>query len=361
MKKALSLFLASMLLLSCFAMSAAAASVGDTGEFTAFCQNVAGLPDISFITGDEARDVVGNQLTIAAYVEANAYDIFAVQEDFGYHNKLAGALPSYAYQTVAHGGVPVGDGTNIYTRGMKMYNEKHIPWNTLYGLVNDGADEFSQKGITYCCIEVADGVFIDFYDIHADAYDGEGSRAARLDNYNQLRDLINARTVDRPVIITGDFNEYFFGSYHNLREIFCYDMGMKDSWIELYNGGNYNDCTAFEKEMNSQGIARWGNWDSVERFIYKDGGGISLECLEFDYVKIANADGVMCSDHSGCAGKFRYTVNEVSADIGEGLSEGGSDNFFTEIIRRIVDFFKALSLVFNNFDQIITDLKGYLS
>ncbi len=364
MKKILAVALSVLLLLSCCALGASAAgnaAAGTTGEFTVFCQNVAGLPDISFITGEEARDVVGNQLAIAAYVEANEYDIFAVQEDFSYHADLAGALPSYTYQTLHHGGVPVGDGTNIYTRDFPMYNEKHIPWNTLYGLINDGADEFSQKGITYCCIEVADGVLIDFYNVHADAYDGEGSRAARLDNYNQLRDLINARTVDRPVIITGDFNEYFFGGYHNLREIFCNDMGMKDSWIELYNGGNYNDCSAFEKEMNSQGIARWGNWDSVERFIYKDGGGISLECDSFEYVKINNASGVACSDHSGCAGSFTFTVNTATDTSSDKLNEGSGSSALEELIRRIVDFFKALMLVFGNFDQIFADLKGYLN
>ena len=78
-------------------------------------------------------------------------------------------------------------------------------------------------------------------------------------------------------------------------------------------------------------------------------------------MKIADANGVMCSDHSGCTGTFRYTVNEVSSDIGNGLSEGTSENFFTEAVRRVVDFFKALMLLFNNFDQIVTDLKGYLN
>lgn len=363
MKKLFCVLLSVFMLCSCLALSAGAAgkaATGTSGEFTAFCQNVAGLPDISFITGGEAKDVKANQRTIGDHVEAQQYDIFAVQEDFGYHSELVKHLPSYEYETMHHGGVPSGDGTNVYTRNFPMYNEAHIPWNTLYGLVNDGADEFSQKGITYCCIEVADGVLIDFYDIHADAYDGEGSRAARLDNYDQLRDLINARTVDRPVIITGDFNEYFFGGYQNLRAIFCRDMGMKDAWVELYNEGNYDDCSAFEQEMNAQGIARWGNWDSVERYLYKDGGGISLECTEFEYVKITNADGTLCSDHSGCYGKFTYTVTADTDTSSDDLREGSGVSRVYEHIRRIVDFLKALVLAITNFDQIKADLLGFL-
>ncbi len=362
MKKTLSVFLAVFMLLSCCVMYAGAAgnaSAGTSGEFTVFCQNVAGLPDISFITGGEAKNVIHNQVTIGKFVEEKQYDIFAVQEDFGYHDKLVEFMPSYKNQTMHHGGVPSGDGTNIYTRSFPMYNERHIPWNTLYGLVNDGADEFSQKGITYCCIEVADGVLVDFYDIHADAYDGEGSRAARLDNYQQLRDLINSRSVDRPVIITGDFNEYFFGGYHSLRDVFVTEMGMKDAWIELYNDGNYDFDAPYVNAHPDRG-QRWGNWDSVERYIYKDGANVSISCEEFEYVSIRTETGASCSDHNGCFGRFTFTVNADTDTSSEELRSGSGSSGFEEFIRRIVDFFKAIMLIFNNFDQIIADLKGYV-
>ena len=116
MKKALSVFLCLLLFASVLSVGVSAAEAGASGSFTAFCYNVAGLPDISAITGEEGRDVPANQADIGNYVSAQKYDIFAAQEDFGYHDKLVAALPEYQYQTFHHGIVPFGDGTNTFTR-----------------------------------------------------------------------------------------------------------------------------------------------------------------------------------------------------------------------------------------------------
>ncbi len=354
----LSVFLSILVLLSACAVGASAAETGDSGEFTAFCFNVAGLPSIDYLTGGADKDVLANQVAIGKFVESNGFDIFATQEDFGYHDNLAGQLTSYNYATLHHGGIPYGDGTNVFTKNHKMYNEQHITWNTLAGLIDDGADQFSQKGITYVCIEIADGVLVDFYDIHADAFGSEASTNARRDNFNQLAELINNRTVDRPVIVTGDFNAYLFNDSSNLKSILVDGCGLKDAWVEVKNDGNYDDCSYYIESVGGDWTEKWGKWDSVERFMYKDGGGIKLDCTSFEYVTVLNKKGENTSDHVAASAKFAYTVTAPVGDQGELDSSHGSSGI-QEFLRKIVAFFKSILLIFNNFDTIKDELKNY--
>lgn len=358
MKKVLSVFLSVLMFFSACAVGASAATTGDSGEFSALCLNVAGLPSIDYITGGEDKNVLANQADIGRFVEAGGFDIFATQEDFGYHEYLVKQLKSYNYATQHHGGVPYGDGTNVFTKGHKMYNEKHIPWNTLAGLVDEGADQFSQKGITYVCIEIADGVLVDFYDIHADANGGEASVNARRDNFTQLAELINNREVDRPVIVTGDFNAFLFNDSSNLKSILVDGCGLKDAWVELKNNGDYNDCSSFVESMGGNWEQKWGKWDAVERFMYKDGSTVKLDCTSFEYVTVLNRKGVNASDHVAAAAKFSYTVTGETGEQGALDGSHGASGF-EEFIRKVVSFFKAIMLVFKNFDQIKEELKNY--
>lgn len=350
MKKLFCLFISMLVIIGCMLMPASAQSPAE-GSFTVFCYNVAGLPDIGFITGDEPKNVINNQTSIGRYVEENGFDIFAVQEDFGYHDNLVSCIPSYKYSTQHHGGVPYGDGTNIFTKSMPMYNEKHIPWEKLYGLADDGADELSQKGITYCCIEIADGIYIDFYDIHADAFGDAGSCEAREDNFRQLKELINGRTTDRAVIVTGDFNEYLFGDATNMGANLVEGAGLKDAWVEVCNNGNYDDCSYYLQNMGSSWTQKWGVWDSVERFMYKDGGGVHLECTSFEYIDVKNSAGKSCSDHRSALGGFTFTFDGVTVTEPEDKSSG-KESGISEFFRRVVQFFRALILALTNFDTI---------
>ena len=102
------------------------------------------------------------------------------------------------------GSIPGGDGLNVFTKSMPIYNEKRVTWDKLFGDLVEG-DTLTPKGIIYTVIEIADGVYVDFYNIHADAFDTEGSRKARESNYKQLMAMVeeNSAKNNRPVIITG--------------------------------------------------------------------------------------------------------------------------------------------------------------
>ena len=62
---------------------------------------------------DHLRERIGAPVL---FVNKSGYDIICVQEDFGYHDTLAATMTDYPYQTYTSGGVPVGDGLNVFSK-----------------------------------------------------------------------------------------------------------------------------------------------------------------------------------------------------------------------------------------------------
>lgn len=202
---------------------------------------------------------------MAEYFVENNFDIVAVQEDFSYHKPLVSNLKGFNYVTNFSGSIPGGDGLGVFTKNMPIYNEKRVTWDELYGDITEG-DTLTPKGIIYTVIEIADGVYIDFYNIHADAFDTEGSRRARESNYKQVMAMVeeNYSKHQRPVIITGDFNQMLHSTAEensNMYEIFHKNGGFKDAWVEIHNEGNYFNFDKWPATHESY----WGEWDSVEK------------------------------------------------------------------------------------------------
>ena len=344
-KSILALLLAAAMLFGCAGTSAIAEEKTYDGEFEALCYNVAGLPDISAFTGGEGRNVPKNQRTIGEMVNISNYSIVAVQEDFGFHASLVAPMRNYPYKTVHSGGIPGGDGLNIFSKN-PIYNAQRITWDSLYGVINWGADELTPKGILYAVVDIGGGVLVDFYNLHCDAYGDEGSKAARRDNLKQLSEIITARGTDRPVIATGDFNiSSHFADDNGFNEYLIYGAGMKDAWTELYNDGDYEDYSRHFNPENPDWSDCWGRWDSVEHFIYRDGGGVHLQASDFHYIDYKNSDGKSCSDHSSAAVKFVYTLGSDYKPSEEKLSVTRFNLFkfiYNKIYYIVVDLYKII-------------------
>lgn len=307
--KILSLFLAVIMAFSAFGVTAFAEEISDaTTEDNSITvkmmnYNVAGLPNFS------GKNVAAGYQVIGQYVLDNSFDIIAVQEDFAYHRSLLKNLPDFNYKTNHTGSIPGGDGLNIFTKTMPIYNEKREPWKLAYGSISEG-DTLTPKGLIYAAIDIGDGIIIDFYNMHADAFDTEGSREARYSNYMQLVTLIEQNYVknNRPVIVTGDFNHYLHATEVNSDQykIFHEFCGLKDAWIEIHNDGDYKNFS----KWHATGLSPWGNWDSVEKFLYKDGGGVTVEILDQKFTWIKDANGADVSDHAAAECTFKFTKTE---------------------------------------------------
>ena len=328
-------------------------AVGDAteyegGEISVINYNVAGLPDWGALVGNSTKDVPAAQQQIGVLLNEQDYDIIAVQEDFNYHKSLANELTDFPYTTQHSGGVPIGDGMNLYSK-FPLFNEVRIPWEDSFGVISNGADEMTPKGILYALIELAEGVYLDFYDIHADAYDDEGSRQARQSNFRQLAELINANSNDRPVIVTGDFNTYAHLDAESNSNM-CYYLfeiaGLKDAWTEVCNNSDYTDYGAWESTGGS-----WGNWDSVEMILYKSGGGIDLEAADFAYQVFADENGENLSDHAAATAKLTYTKTDTFTENAQALYTPKA-SFMETIWKAVKACFRDIWKILTNLDEL---------
>ncbi len=315
--------------------------------------NVSGLP-FGAISGE---NVPANQTAAAKYFSENDFDIVAVQEDFGYHNSLVDNLTGFNYLTNHTGNIPGGDGLNVFTKDMTIYNETRVSWNEQSGILTDGSDELTPKGFVYSVIDIGNGIYVDFYNLHADAYGGAGSVAARTSQFKQLAEFIKARSAenDRPVIVTGDFNNHLHSGENNnaLYNILCVELGMKDAWVEYHNNGDYFNMY----KWHVSGLPSWGNWDSVERFMYRAGGGVDLVVNDFRYVEVYDSNESVISDHAAAECDFTFIKTEDFVENTQELTvtKTSGNNF----IHKLMWFFKALFKILSdigNLPELLKDI-----
>lgn len=308
--------------------------------------NVAGLP-FAALSGE---NVAANQKVAAKYLSENSFDIVAVQEDFGYHNTLVNSMSGFNYETNHTGGIPGGDGLNIFTKDMPIYNETRVTWNESCGILSDGSDELTPKGFIYSVIDIGNGIYVDYYNIHADAYGGEGSIAARTSQYKQLAEFIQARSAenDRPVIITGDFNNHIHTKEDDaaIYKIFYEQCGFKDAWVEYHNNGEYFNMY----EWHITGLPAWGNWDSVERFMYRPGGGVDVVVNDFRYVEVKDDSGKVASDHSAAECDFTFIKTADFVENTQELEVTKPEG--NEFIHKIVWILRVLVMVFSDIGNL---------
>lgn len=274
----------------------------EKNTFTVLSLNVAGLPAI-LSSGNPAEN------TVKISPLLNNYDIVSVQEDFAYHDELISEVTELPYQTEHSGNVPFGDGMNILSR-YPIYEERRYEWEDRHGLIDDGADQLTPKGILYTAIEIADGYFIDVYDIHTDADCDEESLAARRSNMNQLAELIQERSTGRAVIVIGDTNSRYTRAEDNFEEAVLATCGLKDPWVEFKCGGVAPE--------DGEALFDWENVNSgghevVDKIWYRSGKNVELTALSYDLLDTAFTDenGEQLSDHYPITATFEYTLNET--------------------------------------------------
>ncbi|MDD6061751.1 MAG: hypothetical protein PUB99_03955 [Oscillospiraceae bacterium] len=352
MKKALSFLLAALFVFGC-ACPVFAEDSAETGSFTLVNYNVDGLP-IPKSLSSTGRDPAAASKQIGAKLKQLNADIYAVQEDFNYHPTIKKGLDA-DYTTLHNGAVPFGDGLNFFSR-FPLYNVHRETWNEACGVFTDGSDELTPKGFLCSSFALADGVYLDIYVLHADAYSGEGNTAARLSQYEQLMTYVNRYSAGHAVILTGDFNSYFSQPQNKLREIFVEREGFKEAWIEINYQGNYNTGTLPHPDYHKPEWAdngRWGVWDSAEKMFYRDADGVSLQALQCDYIRIEDENGQSLSDHNAQIGVFQFTVDRSAL---RDTRTYNAERFrpLRTAYRRMKYLFKALGLILRDLPKVIS-------
>lgn len=180
-----------------------------SGTIDVVTYNVAGLPEP--LSG--ASPATNSEL-ISPLLEP--YDVALLQEDFFYADKIAQHI------TFPYGSKPqrlpllsdstrpsalVGSGLERYSRH-PFTGYEQVRWPGCYGgIFPPGASDcLSQKGFSIARHEVAPGVWIDMYDLHAEAGSTPDDVYWSAADYQDLAAYINTHSVGHAVIVGGDFN-----------------------------------------------------------------------------------------------------------------------------------------------------------
>ncbi|MGH3517957.1 MAG: endonuclease/exonuclease/phosphatase family protein [Haloechinothrix sp.] len=311
-----------------------------TGTFTALSYNVAGLPEP--LSGSEPGT---NSPIISPLL--NDYDLVLLQEDWvdvlaqhgarpagtdgvprtGYHDLVVGAA-THPYRSepmsspppatsTAHrlptGPTLTGDGLN-HLSNFALAGLHREMWDVCHGEVHvtavetiadelgiddptgddiDGgsADCGAQKGFSVTTIELAEGVTVDLYNLHADAGGHRNDIAARGANFAELTDFIQRHSRGRPVILGGDTN---------LRT----GPGARDdeTWNDFLTAATLTDvCTVVDCGADA---------GEIDKFAFRSGGAVKLMPLShvFEREKFTRDDGERLSDHDPLAVRFHWVA-----------------------------------------------------
>lgn len=319
-----------------------------TGQFTALSYNVAGLPDA--LSGSEPAT---NSVLISPLL--NRYDLVLLQEDWadplaqarqagligdevprlGYHDQVVGdadhryrSEPApYPFGTDlrrAPSGPPLtADGLNRLSR-LAFGTLERVMWEQCHGelavtvaeealaatglgdvlddlglgAINDeidggAADCAAQKGFSVARTELAPGVTVDIYNLHADAGGGDRDKAARAGNFAQLARFVLQYSAGHAVILGGDTNLKINapdGTDSTVWTDFLAATGMADVCDAI-------DCGADEAV--------------IDKFAFRSIDGLRLipESHSFERARFTRSDGVPLSDHDPLAVSFRWVVS----------------------------------------------------
>jgi hypothetical protein len=86
------------------------------------------------------------------------------QQDFNYHAYIY-ATDEHPYRTATTGGVPFGSGLNTVAN-YNWNTFSQVKWDKCF--INE-ADCLTPKGFSFMRMQIADGVEVDLYNLHADA------------------------------------------------------------------------------------------------------------------------------------------------------------------------------------------------
>jgi endonuclease/exonuclease/phosphatase family metal-dependent hydrolase len=292
------MFSASVILLAL----AGYASAVESGTFDTLSFNVAGLPAIlndNAVPGDKTE----NTASIGQKFSQYDFSIIHVQEDFNYHATLY-ANDDHPYRTATSGGVPFGSGLNTLSN-FDWIDFERIKWDTCSNA--SGADCLTPKGFTFMRAKIADGVWIDVINLHADAGSETEDGVARAANLQQVSNYISTYSTGNPVLVFGDTNSRYTRT-EDIPRLFSTANGMKDPWVELVKGGNAP--AAGSDALVCDNPSAVTTCETVDKVWYRGSAAINLQATSFDYVgdMFLQADGSILSDHNPVLVDFSWSL-----------------------------------------------------
>ncbi|MFF8280116.1 jacalin-like lectin [Streptomyces lateritius] len=300
-------------LLACLTATAAAltaltalappATAADSGTFSVLTYNVAGLPE-SISSAPTPRESstkeIGRRIA--------PYDIVHVQEDFNHHAHLYTADTAHAHRTSTSGGAGIGSGLNTLSK--TPYDEddfERVRWRSCQ---YDSGDCLTPKGFTFARKRLAEGVNVDFYNLHTNAGTSAGDLSARADNLNQLTAFIQTHSAGNAVVVMGDTNTRYTRAGDTVAE-FAAANGLTDAWVELIRVGTPPAKGSAPLICDQSKPTVPNTCEVVDKVLYRGSTLVSLDATSYnnEHAAFLTGDGLMLSDHDPVAVGLSWSRN----------------------------------------------------
>lgn len=280
--------LALTLLLACGAAHAA------SGSFSTLSYNVAGLPQ-GASSAQGSRSTATRQ--ISCYVKK--YDLVNVQEDFNYHADLYDACDDHPFRSPTSGGAGVGSGLNTLSR-FPYDDWARVKWNDC-----NGVDCLTPKGFTMARTRLAEGVYVDIYNLHAQAQTETADLAARRKNIAQLLAYIESESAGNAVVVLGDTNTRYTRDGDNIGQFLRH--GFTDAWVERTRNGSVPAAGA--AVLLCEPAVTSANCEIVDKVFYRGNGHITLSPTAYAIQTDAtDANGTELSDHRPISTNWNWST-----------------------------------------------------
>lgn len=277
------------------------AHVQASGTFNILSMNVAGLPEILNGNG-ESGDKTTNTMVIGQDFATYGYDLIHVQEDFNYHATLY-KYDTHPYRTATSGGAGIGSGLNT------LSNYDWIDFDrTKWDDCSDASENdcLTPKGFTHMRWRIAEGVYIDAFNLHTDAGTEDGDESARRSNIQQVADYVDANASGNPVLIFGDTNSRYTRSADNIPTILSQN-GLTDAWVQLVRNG-VAPVAGTDALVCPDGVPTNTSCEVVDKVLYRGSKSVTLTATAFFYdtARFLSTDLATLTDHNPVRVEFKW-------------------------------------------------------
>jgi hypothetical protein len=181
---------------------------------------------------------------------------------------------------------------------------QRVTWARCYGTFGHGNDCLAPKGFAVARHRVAPGVWLDVYNLHADAKDKAPDQAARRAQVRQLEDFIQRNSAGNAVLVMGDTNSRYTREGDALPEL-LQRTGLRDVWVELQRGGRLPAVGRKVVACREDGM-RGGDCELVDKILYRSSATLELVPVDYDVPdhRFRDAKGRPLSDHDPVLAEF---------------------------------------------------------
>jgi hypothetical protein len=153
-------------------------------------------------------------------------------------------------------------------------------------------------------------IYVDFYNLHADAGTEDGDETARNSNLNQVADYIATWSAGNPVVVFGDTNSRYTRTADTaiqslLATVNAAGAGLTDSFVEIERAGV---IPTVETICDNPSLI--DTCETVDKVLYRSSPLLTLSAEAFHYASslFLQADGSVLSDHNPINVNFTWTA-----------------------------------------------------